>query len=344
VPGCILYGGGYQEARAVRAAQPNILNAEFTDGSAWSLGTGWSIADGKATHAAGAGGNLTQDVFVIGNRYSVPWTLNSSNMVQMLIGSASVGPNRGPGSFVEEMTCTGSATLFVYPETRACVLESVGVGARNLSLQSYTPAFTTIPGSVLAQATPTAQPWVSSDGLGIRYKGGDMLQWSAAASAVKCLHDGTGGTLIVAVRPSVVNAVNVLAATCTNVDAAAVGAHIFFTATEAKLIVGNGTGIWSINVDTPAAFSAGNTYVFTLRIASGDNNARLRVNGASILTTTLNAPSAADPQGAFRIGAQSAGSTQNVDGIIGHPFVANRVLTDAECTAVENYILAQATL
>lgn len=55
---------------------------------------------------------------------------------------------------------------------------------------------------------------------------------------------------------------------------------------------------------------------------------------------TINSPSVADPTTALKIGSDG---TYNVDGIVGHPFVANRVLTDAECTAVENYILAQAT-
>ncbi|MGB0440380.1 MAG: hypothetical protein ACPGFC_09800, partial [Paracoccaceae bacterium] len=45
------------------ATRSNLLgNPDFADVSVWSAGTGWTIASGAATHAAGAAGDLSQPV------------------------------------------------------------------------------------------------------------------------------------------------------------------------------------------------------------------------------------------------------------------------------------------
>jgi hypothetical protein len=347
VSNCILYAGAYSEAKATRNTQPTIVNANFTDTSGWTLGTGWSIANGVATHAAGAQGQLTQSVFTVGNRYSVPWVLNSSNMVQMLIGSASVGPNRGAGTFVEEMTCTGSNVLFIYPETRACVLESVGVGAANLSINSYTPQFTAVAGSVLSQSTDTAKPWVSSDGLGIRYQGtdGDCLTWSAAPSFAKCLHDGTGGTLIIAVKPSVINNYNYLIGNIGDGNPNYPGILFgYFKTNELYLVVSKGTTPYDLTATFSGTTAANNTYVFAIRIASGTNGVNVFQNGVKKYTGSLTAPSSANPNLPISIGSLGAGLPTGINGIVGQPFIANRALTDDEIVKISKFILAQPIL
>lgn len=345
VSNCILYAGAYSEAKATRNTQPTIVNANFTDTSGWTLGTGWSIANGVATHAAGAQGELTQSVFTVGNRYSVPWVLNSSNMVQMLIGSASVGPNRGAGIFVEEMTCTGSNVLFIYPETRACVLESVGVGAANLSINSYTPQFTAVAGSVLSQSTDTAKPWVSSDGLGIRYQEGDCLTWSAAPSFAKCLHDGTGGTLIIAVKPSVINNYNYLIGNIGDGNPNYPGILFgYFKTNELYLVVSKGTTPYDLEATFSGTIAANNTYVFAIRIASGTNGVNVFQNGVKKYTGSLTAPSSANPNLPISIGSLGAGLPTGINGIVGQPFIANRALTDDEIVKISKFILAQPIL
>jgi hypothetical protein len=172
--------------------------------------------------------------------------------------------------------------------------------------------------------------------------GGDGLAWNAAASNVKCLHDGSGGTFIMAVRPSVINAANLVAATAPT--AAYHGVRIGYTnGPGLRVSVGNGSGVFDVDTTVATPLVVGTTYVLTYRVAAGANGVTLRKNGANIITAALTAPSAADPTSALHFGIQVAGGA-GVNGTFGHPFVANRVLTDAECTAVENYILAQATL
>jgi hypothetical protein len=344
VPGCILYGGGYQEARATRGAAPTIINGTFADASGWALGADWSIGGGVASvNTASTDVRINQQAGLIaGNRYQVGWGIpswTSGVWIRCMIGSGDARPDRAAaGTYLEEATCTGTAWL--YFRANQAVASVDNVTASNLSLQSYTPAFTTVAGSVLAQATATAQPWAGA--LGIMGDGGDGLAWNAAASNVKCLHDGSGGTFIMAVRPSVINAANFVAATAPT--AAYHGVRIGYThGPGLRVSVGNGSGVFDVDTTVATPLVVGTTYVLTYRVAAGANGVTLRKNGANIITAALTAPSAADPTSALHFGIQVAGGA-GVNGTFGHPFVANRVLTDAECTAVENYILAQATL
>ena len=60
--------------------QPNVVtNGDFSDGSTnWTLGTDWTVADGKATYGGNANGNaLTQsNLFTVSGRYRVKFTIS----------------------------------------------------------------------------------------------------------------------------------------------------------------------------------------------------------------------------------------------------------------------------
>jgi hypothetical protein len=359
VPGCILYGGAYQEARAVRAAQPTLLNGDFSGGTAnWTaLGDAVLTAEtylGRQCLRLNWGGTdyatATQACLISGNRYRYAGGMASDVNAGAAVYAGS-GRMATTGALLnqwiddtgEATSTSGSLGLWLNQPGDKIARFSAITRLDNLSLTSYTPAFTTVAGSVLAQATATAQPWVSSDGLGIRYQGGDMLQWSAAASNVKCLHDGTGGTLIVAVRINAINAQNVIAATATQ-NVTQTGINLWFSAGQISLIILNGSGAYDTNTTAAITTALNTTYVFTVRVAAGANGVTVRQNSVNKITATLTAPSAANPTSRLALGAHTAGSVIGSDAIVGHPFVANRVLTDAECTSVENYILAQATL
>lgn len=359
IPGCILYAGAYEEARATRATQPVLLDGACEDVSRWEAYSGALLSN----QPGGVSGNCMrvayngaenpiagQSIGIVGNRYRASGWFRGDGAKPpevLVFNSLALGlASNEWQSFAADQTMGASGIFGLRCTTTAAgYAEFDSITLSNLSLASYTPLYTTIPGSVLAQATATAQPWVSSDGLGIRYQGGDLLQWSAAKSNYRCLHDGTGGTLIFAVRPSVINASNWAAASCV-VDTSTIGVGLTYNnANIAILYVCNGSGTaYALAANASTTIAVGNTYVFTVRTAAGANGVTVRKNGTGIITGTLASPSASDSSSALSFGAYHAGSASSVDGIVGHPFVANRVLTDAECTAVENYILAQATL
>jgi len=335
IPGCILYCGGYREDRAVRAASPTIPGAGWT-------GANWAGAGlGPYLHTAGATNDLAQAVLIAGNRYVTGYTVSgrTAGTVTHKQGTAAGTTRSADGTYSDELTAQSTAAIWTPSNDfdGAVLVQSIV----NRSLTSYTPAFTTIPGSVLAQETPTAQPWVSSDGLGIRYQGGDMLRWSAAASAVKCLHDGTGGTLLVGVRFAALTGRHTIAASCIYTAANQVGAAINYTgANQIITTIRRGVDVdLTLAANTPIA--VGTNYVFALRVASGANGVTLWKNGAVVATGALTAPSAADPTNALGFGAHSAGSTVALDGSIPDVALYNRALTDAEIAQATANMLAR---
>jgi hypothetical protein len=343
----------------VRAEQPVL----YTAAADYTPGINAAIADDAdvPTGLSGTSLKLTVNddgrrfcsrpsVFIAGNRYQLQnWIKTEGgaaafptdgNGIETLFGGT-LSPN---WTYISSDATASNSSLLLRRGAAAGSSFFKPISLRNLSLQSYTPAFTTVAGSVLAQATATVQPWVSSDGLGIRYQGGDMLQWSAAASAVKCLHDGTGGTLIVAVRPVAITGAKATYFSTGANTAGDTGAVLFEEAGKINFRTMNGGAAFDLAMATAGIEIAINTlYVLTVRVAAGAGGVTVRKNSATVLTGALTAPRAADPTFGLRLGPDSVASDK-ADGIIGHPFVANRVLTDAECTQIENYILAQATL
>ena len=87
-------------------------------GQDWTLGTGWSIGENKAI-ATNATGNLLQtNVFTIGKTYKINFTINevtSGNGVKVKCGSTNGTIRNTEGTYVEYLTCTGSAHLFIDP-------------------------------------------------------------------------------------------------------------------------------------------------------------------------------------------------------------------------------------
>ncbi len=54
-----------------------LSNGPFVNGDSWSLAGGWSIAGGKATHATGSTGTLSQNVaFVAGKFYRLGYVVS----------------------------------------------------------------------------------------------------------------------------------------------------------------------------------------------------------------------------------------------------------------------------
>ena len=357
IPGCILYEGAYQESRATRNTAPNLLDGACEDVTKWTAGALTTKSNqlggvvGKCMRVLNAGAPsryvYQNGLLASGNRYAITgWAR----------GDGTANPRVGIGSAAYEWTGTTSnawqaisgnydATsdaLFLYAtgaDLHYAEFDSLTLS--NLSLTSYAPQFTTVAGSVLAQATATAQPWVSSDGLGIRYASTDYLAWSAAASNVNCLHNGTGGTLVIAVRPNAVTAGdNTMIDTCNAADTTSRGMTLRYSSSGNVVIyVTNGSGsTYALEAYVPAPVAPDTTYVYVVRIASGANGVTIHQNNTLRYTGTLGTVSAGDATWGLRVGGVG------IDGKLGHVGVYNRVVTLAEAQQITNFILAQATL
>jgi len=91
-----------------------VIGGTFDTDTNWSKGTGWSIADGKASHAGGDG-NLQQSVLTIGRQYLVTYTLSdiTQGNVRLILGGT-VGDTRSAnGSYTELLTATVESMLYV---------------------------------------------------------------------------------------------------------------------------------------------------------------------------------------------------------------------------------------
>jgi hypothetical protein len=358
VPDCMLYVGAYQEARATRANAPVIadLSMDAADAAAWTAsnatlaksavapaqGTRWL----EVTASAAYGSAYQNTVLVIGNRYAATGYGKGdggTGTTKVGFGSGTLLPWSTASAAWQSCTAEGTAagtTAFymLAPKAGGSIVGFDGMAVANLSLQSYTPAYTTIPGSVLAQATATAQPWAGA--LGMMFDG-DLMPWNAAASNVKCGHDGTGGTFGFAYRPTTLNAENRIIATA----ATAVGnVGVTVSCTNANTIrvrVMNGGGAYDYDSgDVACPIAINTTYAMVLRVASGAGGVSLRVNGTEVISGALTAPSAANPTTGLMLGGDAVGAAQNITGYIGQVWVVQRAITVAECAQYESTVAA----
>jgi hypothetical protein len=333
VPGCILYGGAYLEARATRNTAPTI------PGAGWS-GTSWSGSGlGPYTHTAGDTTDLANAVLIAGNRYLVTYAVSgrTAGTVTCKAGATAGTARSADGTYTDELSCAGSTSQIFTPSSDfngAVTVTSIV----NLSLSSYSPAFTTIPGSVLAQASATAQPWKASDANAICFDGtADNMSLSGALSSWKCLHDGTGVTVLIALKRttsgdyilSTDNAIN------TNVGVSLRRASNPGTA-ELQVHNGSGTPVCTftqtgLTIDTPHVIE------YSLSTADG---AEITVDGVSTASGLTGSCSGSNPTYAPMVMSRQSG--QWLAGYLYDILVIARRLapTDPERVAARRYMAA----
>ena len=87
-------GAGFNVVAGDAAATNLFVNGDFASGGTWTLGTGWSIGAGVATHATPTAGALTQAVSLVAAdtyRFTVSVTATSGgNIVARLVGATDV--------------------------------------------------------------------------------------------------------------------------------------------------------------------------------------------------------------------------------------------------------------
>lgn len=253
----------------------------------------------------------------------------------LLDGSAEdwTGTNAAQWQAVTAERTIGNATIYLVQG--AAVAGSVwwdDLTLTNISAASLTPAI----GAALAQAGPTAMPWVGS--LGLMFDG-DVMPWTGAAALVKCLHDGTAGSLGIAYRPTTLKAENRIVATA----ATAVGnVGVCVSCTNANTIrvrVMNGGAAYDYDSgDVACPIAINTTYTMVLRVAAGAGGVSLRVNGTEIISGALTAPSAANPTTGLMLGGDAVGAATNITGYLGQAVVVQRAITVAECAQYEAYV------
>lgn len=284
-----------------------------------------------------------QTILTIGNRYLVQGKYRADG-VTVVTPVVNVGTNYSIGvannmwqTATLDDTCTHNDLYLFSGGVAAGYVEFDSFTATNLSITSLTPRI----GAPLTQATATAMPWVDSSTGQVRYQGGDLIQSTAPASTFKCLHDGTGGTLVVAVKPRVLQvATKNVYVTTTAISMADVGSVLFEEGGLINFRVINGAGYAFAGNSSGVEMQAGTTAIITARIVSGTNGVSVRKNSVQKISGTLVSPSAADPTLTLNVGGR--GTTECLDGLIPDCAVYPRVLTDSECLRVERYMYRQA--
>jgi hypothetical protein len=88
-----------------------ISNGAFASDTVWTKGTGWTIAAGVATHAAGTAANITQNVLTAERWYRADWDIaawTAGNFAAAIGGN--FGVNRAAaGSYVDTFRATSAA-------------------------------------------------------------------------------------------------------------------------------------------------------------------------------------------------------------------------------------------
>lgn len=344
---CVLWQG---PPRPTYNTQPTLVDGdmEAAGTTAWTSGNSATLS--KQTSDPHSG---TRCLRVSGDVYPYAYQSNilpgnayrAVGWARVLSGApASVRIGSGNNSWQTSSTSWTSFDVTATATDPSYGLMSVGTVAgqssefddtsiTNLSLTSLSPAV----GAPLTQSTATAMPWIDTTTGLVKYQT-DVLSWSGAVSLSKCLHDGTGGTLIVCVRPSVLNAVNIFASTCA-LNALNHGMLMWYANDNTAVIyVFNGSGTPDLVTTFACPVAVNNTYVFTVRIRSGVGGVTFRSNSVNKYTGALTAPSTSNPSAGFKIGDL----TYPIDGLIPDCAVYNRVLTDSECLRIERYMYRQA--
>jgi hypothetical protein len=361
VPGCILYAGAYQEARATRAEQPTLYTAasDYTPSNAAIVLTddadvpaGLSGTSIKATCSDAATRYFSRAANIVtGNRYDAAAWIKSDGTADIKVQDGSVLPLfAGPAVPAAWALYAGSdtaqdGTLLVARRNAAAAGTYYfrPVSLVNLSLASYTPQYTTIPGSVLAQATATAQPWVSSEIINgrksIQFANGDSATFSGSKTPWKFLHDGSAFTHIVVWRSNTFPGQTILGQTVASLSLGSIGYGLHYNKSVSAfdLYIANGSGsAWAINDRFAGAPGAGVVFVLTLR-NDGSGNTTCWKNSMNLTRTRYSGVpsySSSDPNTSLTVGIGS-------DANLLDQAVYNRCLTDAEVTQIGQYMASQ---
>ena len=159
---------------------------------------------------------------------------------------------------------------------------------------------------------------------------------SDAASTWKFLHDGTGCTLIMVIRPSS----GYFILDTGNAATASSGMTIdWLTPDDIRLRIFNGTGSALLSLTTTSGVVPTSGAIVTIRHGSAHSpNAELRVNGIEILNGNYSgSPSTSDPAGTLHLGTRVSSDLYWAGGIL-ELVLYDAILSDSDMNTVETYI------
>ncbi len=196
---------------------PTLLGAQlftnpgFDSDTAWTKGSGWTIADNVASHAAGLAGNITQDVGV-----NNTWVLGSFELVASASGGNAGLTNLTPAMGYKTVPATYQATGYVSNVSQGARSQSSGtvsidnVTLQAISLPSCLGAVLNTQNSGLWECNPTLV------GGNVFSQAGMMLCLDDETNPQNFLlayHDGTNAALIQCVAGTYSNVIAPTAAT-----------------------------------------------------------------------------------------------------------------------------------
>lgn len=99
------------------------VNDDFASDTVWTKGTGWTIAAGVATKAAGSASDLSQATILTDTvRFKITYTISGyvAGTATVKCGSGAPGAARSAnGTFTEELVCSGSTDLILSANSTA---------------------------------------------------------------------------------------------------------------------------------------------------------------------------------------------------------------------------------
>jgi len=100
-----------------------VLTGDFSSDTNWDKGTGWSIAAGVASKAAGTASDLDQNTILTDTvRFKLTYTISNfvAGTATIKCGSGTSGAARSAnGTFTEELVCSGSTDLIISANSTA---------------------------------------------------------------------------------------------------------------------------------------------------------------------------------------------------------------------------------
>ena len=260
IPGCQLWCetdtsrhlvGGVSQA-VVFPADP-CANGTFTGDVSWTKGANWTLPGTTADKSAGAANNLTQACLVVGNTYTITYTINAvaDGTLTVYAGTTAGTARAAAGTYTETLACAGNTSLGFVPSAAAttCQIDNVLVSPRNVSqLTDLTGT-----GHHLLQATAAKQVLFDTAGKRLQYTdAARMLVYGGAAADFKFLHAADNTFFVVWNPSSLLAGDNILFDMCTYLGGLASGMYLAQSEVTGNLhyIVGIGTGVPAYDLTT----------------------------------------------------------------------------------------------
>lgn len=348
VAGCLAWYQGVDDGvKLTRATAPNNTNSDFRT---WSgaypdeTPVGWSKHPSPGTagnHLAPYGGNACELVSdgtftdcyktgTQGNRYAldVDVFLNVGNGIRSINDEAAT--ITGLGHFSQELTLA-AASLGLKRLSGATQAAFSNLIFRNLSRTQFNPSYC-VGSWPLPQAVAARMPWYSN-GLVLTEATGFGSTAAAVKAGVKCLHDGTGGTFVVAFTPST-NAASRWLFDTGNLGSIQPGAQLYRNnANVVQLAVKNGAA--SIGYLIAGIAALNNRYVVISRNGATSMNARF--NGSPVAPVAYTGAVSANDAIQLAFG-DPGGSAGGDNSTLHQCAIYQGEISDADAAKLERYM------